>query len=174
MCDISEQRMNREDYPQLYRAADALSIKYQKRHYILLALYLGLLIVGTCLSFGDATICTNSIALVVFILSAVVYIFSKLYNPLSLWYNGRAVAESVKSMTWKWMMMASPYNYQPYGCCSRQLIQNLRELLKENKPLFTHYQDEEESDRFYTISQKMKEVRHFSSSQKLVFYTTVP
>ena len=30
MCDISEQRMNREDYPQLYRAADALSIKYQK------------------------------------------------------------------------------------------------------------------------------------------------
>ena len=73
MCDISEQRMNREDYPQLYRAADALSIKYQKRHYILLALYLGLLIVGTCLSFGDATICTNSIALVVFILSAVVY-----------------------------------------------------------------------------------------------------
>lgn len=31
MCDISEQRMNREDYPQLYRAADALSIKYQKR-----------------------------------------------------------------------------------------------------------------------------------------------
>ena len=47
MCDISEQRMNREDYPQLYRAADALSIKYQKRHYILLALYLGLLIVGT-------------------------------------------------------------------------------------------------------------------------------
>lgn len=170
MCDISEQRMNREDYPQLYRAADALSIKYQKRHYILLALYLGLLIVGTCLSFGDATICTNSIALVVFILSAVVYIFSKLYNPLSLWYNGRAVAESVKSMTWKWMMMASPYNYQPYGCCSRQLIQDLRELLKENKPLFIHYQDEEESDRFYTISQKMKEVRHFSSSQKLVFY----
>lgn len=54
--------------------------------------------------------------------------------------------------------------------CSRQLIQDLRELLKENKPLFTHYQDEEESDRFYTISQKMKEVRHFSSSQKLVFY----
>lgn len=169
MTDIGKETMKREDYPQLYRTADSLSLSYQKRHYLLLLAYLLLLIIGVVLSFVDGCTSIKITSIVVFIFSAGLYLVSKLINPVSLWYNGRAVAESVKSMTWKWMMSANPYNSQRLGTPSTDFTNDLQKLLKENCIVFLHFNNKD-TDAFYTISDKMRAVREASSIQKLEFY----
>ena len=102
-------------------------------------------------------------------LSAALYAISKICNPIDLWYNGRAVAESVKSMTWKWMMMADPYQNKNMNNESQQLLNDLHYLLQQNKSLFEHYQHEEDC-HFFTISEKMKTIRAANISEKLSYY----
>lgn len=173
MEDIAKQKMNREDYPHLYRVADSLSIKHQKRHFRLLFGYLMLLLLGATISFIAANTTLKVIAIIIFVASSGLYFISKLLNPMSLWYNGRAVAESVKTMTWKWMMCASPYQTERLANPSDPFIENLQELFKENKTLFKYYHDGNENnddDCLYCISDKMRLIRRGSSSQKLEFY----
>lgn len=160
--------MNNADYPQLYRAADNLSIQHQKEHFRLLFGYLSSLVIGSVISiFCNGTI-ANSISLLLFILSAVLFAISKILNPLDLWYNGRAVAESVKSMTWKWMMKAEPYQDMVLETASSRLKDDLRNLLYQNKALFSHYQNDDSG--FYCISEKMKVVRNSTAKDRLSFY----
>ena len=162
------ENMDRSDYPQLYRAADGLSIKYQKIYFSLLGGYLVTLIVGSIISMCVNSVVFNSISLGLFILSLAIFAVSKIWSPMNLWYNGRAVAESVKSMTWKWMMKAEPYHYEEPSTAIQKLQRDLQLLLEQNKTLFNHYQDDD--DGFYSISNKMKEVRMASTKEKLDFY----
>ena len=168
MNELENKTMNNADYPQLYRAADNLSIQHQKEHFRLLLGYLSSLVIGSVISiFCNGTI-ANSISLLLFILSAVLFASSKILNPLDLWYNGRAVAESVKSMTWKWMMKAEPYQDMVLETASSRFKDDLRNLLHQNKALFSHYQNDDSG--FYCISEKMKEVRNSTAKDRLSFY----
>ena len=167
MSSFSILFMKEEDYPQLYRAADNLSIRYQNIHYGLLFSYLLTLILGGIVSICGNCVIMDSISLGLFILSAALYAISKICNPVDLWYNGRAVAESVKSMTWKWMMMADPY--QNMNNESQKFLSDLHYLLQQNKSLFEHYQHDEDC-HFYTISEKMRAIRSANISDKLSYY----
>lgn len=168
MNKLGNKTMSRADYPQLYRAADCLSITYQKVYFGLLGGYLVTLIVGSIVSMCGNGVVANSIALGLFILSLAIFAISKIWDPIKLWYNGRAVAESVKSMTWKWMMQAEPYPYEIPGTASKNLQNDLQQLLEQNRTLFNHYQDDD--DGFYSISDKMREVRDATTREKLDFY----
>ena len=75
------------------------------------------------------TIYFFSISLGLFILSLAIFTVSKKRDPMKLWYNGRAVAESVKTMTWKWMMQAEPYHYEVPGTARKDLQDDLYQLL---------------------------------------------
>ena len=168
MNELENKTMNNADYPQLYRAADNLSIQHQKEHFRLLFGYLSSLVIGSAISiFCNGTI-ANSISLLLFILSAVLFAISKILNPLDLWYNGRAVAESVKSMTWKWMMKAEPYQDIALETAFSNFKNDLHCLLHQNKTLFSHYQNEDRG--FDCISEKMKEVRKSTAKDRLSFY----
>lgn len=168
MNDLDKETMNYIDYPQLYRAADFLSIRYRKIHFGLLAVYLLSLIVGAIISMCGNSVFANSISLGLFLLSASLYAISQISNPLDLWYNARAVAENVKSMTWKWMMMADPYSCKALKEASLDLQKDLHEMLKQNKTLFKHYQGED--NNFYSISSKMREIRSAGAIVKMEFY----
>lgn len=168
MSELNNQTMNRKDYPQLYRTADNLSIKYQKIYLGLLCGYLVSLIFGSIISMFENGVLVNSISLGLFILSATLFVISKIFDPLKLWYNGRAVAESVKSMTWKWMMAAEPYHNNILETASKEFQGDLHKLLKQNETIFSHYHDDE--GFYYSISDKMKEVRNAPTKDKLSFY----
>lgn len=168
MNDLDKETMNYIDYPQLYRVADSLSVKYQKKHFGLLAAYLLLLIVSAIIPMCGNCVLANSISLGLFLLSAALYAISQISNPLNLWYNGRAVAESVKSMTWKWMMMADPYSCKTQGTASLDLQKDLQNFLKQNNVLFKNYQEDDGNS--YSISNKMKEIRNAAAIVKMKFY----
>lgn len=171
MAEISNIKMRHSDYPALYKSADKLSLLHQKRYYRYLAGYLSLLILGAVTSFFSTTPCLKVINIIVFACSLFIYILSKILDPQELWYNGRAVAESVKTRTWRWMMRAHPYN-KPRGTVSNDFVEDLQIILKENESLFRHYcgDDKDDCESMFTISDKMREIRDLSTREKVAFY----
>ncbi|MEO1352240.1 MAG: DUF4231 domain-containing protein [Cyanobacteria bacterium J06635_15] len=45
-----------------------------------------------------------------FLVTLAILIGLRVKRPDDIWYNGRAVAESVKTRTWRWVMRAEPYS----------------------------------------------------------------
>jgi hypothetical protein len=130
--------MEKEDYPALFRSASNISAKYQKRYFCYKKLYLGLLILGTILPFLSS-LCSiiNVFSLLGFVASLIVFIIAKLDKPEQLWYNGRAVAESVKTRTWRWMMQVEPYQDIKDDIKRRNTFQeDLKQILQDNTVIF--------------------------------------
>ena len=124
------------DYPGLYQTANRTSIEAQNYYMFGIGLYLFLLIA--------ASICnvflfdSNFFAIVV----AIVFIATLFISFLLLikrydktWYNGRAVAESVKTITWRFMMHAKPYQSPNYSKAKAVFINDLRQILEQNRVL---------------------------------------
>ena len=168
---MEEIKLEYSDYPTLYKTADKLSLKHQRRYYRYLLGYLSLLMVGALTSFFSTTPCLKTINIIVFVCSLFIYILSKVLDPQELWYNGRAVAESVKTRTWRWIMKAHPYNKIRYSA-SNDFIEDLQTILNENKSLFNYYceDDRMECESMFTISDKMRQIRELSTKDKVAFY----
>lgn len=102
------------DYPALYLSADALSNEGQKLFVLLSRLELFLLIlasgVGVAISFAGVVgnrILAASVAVLLFG-ALIVRSVARSTDPSKRWFEGRAVAESVKTLAWKYMACANP------------------------------------------------------------------
>jgi hypothetical protein len=87
-----------------------------------------------------------------------------------IWYNGRAVAESVKTRAWRWMMKAEPYEgTDNTEVVSKQFIDDLKAILTQNQ----HLAGALSGRRVYRrepISDTMKKVRAMSVNDRLEVY----
>jgi hypothetical protein len=125
--------MKKEDFPALYRSASALTHESQKHFFFALKLHLVLLVVGAVLSVVN--ISTWEIAVLqafAFLgaLSCSIYLFTK--RPDRYWYAGRAVAESIKTITWRFVSRAEPFNTDDAASRS-SFHQKLRAIIDQNK-----------------------------------------
>jgi len=102
------------DFPALFLAADHASRQTQRRYSQMTAVILGGLVAGAALSglsrlFPDATpviaFATAGITSLSFMLTTIRWAL----KPEKHWYAARAVAESVRSLTWLYVMDAEPY-----------------------------------------------------------------
>lgn len=102
--------MKHESYPPLYIAADRLAVKFQERFLRILVLQgvLLLLIAGAGFLTPDRKISLVVTFLFVSFISLSAYLM--VGRPDQGWYGARAVAESVKTMTWRFMCCAPPFN----------------------------------------------------------------
>jgi hypothetical protein len=103
--------MTESDFPPLYRAADEASKRAQKFFFFALGWNLTLLVVAAIMSV--ANIPTSEFALaqmgpLVGTLGLTIYLAVK--RPQRIWYGTRALAESVKTISWRYMMRAEPFN----------------------------------------------------------------
>ncbi len=102
--------MKHEDYPGLYRAADAASVEAQASYLRSFKWHIITLITGAALAVNPEPNAIYSLINAAVFLSALgisVLIASKRYEKS--WYSARAVAESVKTATWRYMMRAEPF-----------------------------------------------------------------
>lgn len=102
--------MQHGDYPALYLAADHASNRYQS---IFLRLirgeYLALLLAATfSMSFLNGVGYYLAYAAVFFAACAILLVRT-LMKPEQSWYGSRALAESVKTLTWRYVMHATPF-----------------------------------------------------------------
>ncbi|WP_303609655.1 DUF4231 domain-containing protein [Gilvimarinus sp. 2_MG-2023] len=102
--------LEHQDYPGLYRAADSASAKAQLAYLRSFQWHIVTLITGAALAVNPVPTALYSLVNAGVFLAALgisVLIAAKRYEKS--WYSARAVAESVKTSTWRYMMRADPF-----------------------------------------------------------------
>lgn len=128
-------------FPALYRCADDAALAGQKWYLRWVTINLSLLFVGALVgSFGLTDVSSkrvaNTIAAIIFFAAVGVTILLATRRWERVWYAGRAVAESAKSLTWKFVCAADPFrSAMPHPDAVELFTTSLHELLKENKQL---------------------------------------
>jgi hypothetical protein len=131
----SRPQITDSDMPGLYQAANRASLDAQGWYYSGLISYLGLLVIASAISFASGTSPTCAMAsAVLFLVTLAILIALRIKRPDDTWYNGRAVAESVKTRAWRWMMRAEPYvDCDKLDVVSKLFINDLKAILTQNR-----------------------------------------
>jgi hypothetical protein len=85
-----------------------------------------------------------------------------------IWYNGRAVAESIKTRTWRFMMKADPFDANvPDAQSEDHFCKDLAEILRENQHLAKHLIPDPAAQPITPI---MQAIRKESVEARLEYY----
>lgn len=126
--------MRSEDFPALYRSADESSLLAQVSYLWLIRFQYGFLITAAIIAlwFGNSPNLYIAYAAVVGASSALT-IYMSVRKPEKDWYGCRALAESIKTSTWRYMMRAEPFEDAPQlSDVKRKFAVFLQEILDAN------------------------------------------
>ncbi len=161
-----------KDFPGLYQAADKASSKEQKKYFVGIGLYLILLILAALfafLSYGNLNPSAKVVSTLFFFTSLSIMIWLRVSKPDDIWYNGRAVAESVKTRAWRWMMRAEPYeDCEDVEIMRKLFVGDLKSILKQNQSLISKLGIDASIEE--PITDKMLHARKLSLSERLDIY----
>lgn len=124
--------MEDSEYPALFRGSDGASNERQRQHLAFVKAEYGLLLLAAIFSLdlfcGPAFFVLY--ALVFFALIVLLLARAHL-KPVQHWYQSRALAESVKTLSWKYMMRAAPFQGKVGSHSSRvEFSEHLTQLLR--------------------------------------------
>lgn len=133
-------RITTADFPALFTAADATSRMGQRSHLRLVRIDLELLVFGAALGVIGSLV-PSAYKVWPFVAAAIVLGATMILTSANKvlrydhdWYEGRAVAESVKAATWEFMMRVQPFD-QDDPAAEAAFITLLRRLLDTQKDL---------------------------------------
>lgn len=124
--------LTKVDYPPLFRVADIQSEAGRRTFRTLSGVELGLLVVGSAVGVVAALLSASwptsaIVASVSFIGALVTRVTLRLRQDDQAWFDGRAVAESVKTQSWRYMMRAEPFSDD--AVADRTFTSELRDIL---------------------------------------------
>jgi hypothetical protein len=158
-------RFKSEDYPCYHEDASLASMVSQRRYKRLILVILLLMAISTVLqSFPNKV--DNRIKGIILLVGFLSTVLMMIFHPDKSWYIGRAVAESIKTLSWRYMMKSQPFDQQNsddnfINRCSEILnaaIQNERFV---HKPKCKHRD---------LITPAMKEIRNLTSDEQKSVY----
>lgn len=122
-----------ETLPALYRSADRLSAESQNTYFRLIFLEYSLLIVCALMSMKPVeegwyfTLYT-----VLFVLALSSFIYRYVNKPEQVWYQARALAESIKTLAWKFSMRAAPFDEGSVAKAHSEFAERIQKVLSAN------------------------------------------
>lgn len=123
-----------EDYPALYRSADAASNEAQASLIFCHKLNIFLLAAAALMALiSTLAIIVAIISALLFLGSLATYIYMHNKNFQKTWYEARALAESIKTATWRLALSAEPFNAPSDETNISNFRKLLIELLYENR-----------------------------------------
>lgn len=127
--------MDKGNYPALYLDADKASNTAQRKYLNLVRAEYTLLFLAAVLGLQWYTSAYYDVGYaLVFVLAATMLVVRSFKKPEQTWYRCRALAESVKTSTWRYMMRADPFLDAESIQEPRAEFRNyLREILKANR-----------------------------------------
>lgn len=159
--------MTEQDFPPLYRAADLASTNAQGLFFKALFWNLTLLVVAAISSV--ANIATSWFALLQMIplmLTLGLTIFLATKQPQRTWYGMRALAESIKTVSWRYMMRAEPFNVDD-ATALIHFRQSLSAIFDANKSISSQATAISSGPQ---ITEKMQIIRSLSLEDRINFY----
>lgn len=104
--------MKHSDYPALYQSASALSQRAQSAFYRAFLSHMVLLAIASAISVINSSCPEIAVLQAMVLLGALgCALFLYLSRPDRNWYAGRAVAESIKTITWRYISKSDPFNH---------------------------------------------------------------
>jgi hypothetical protein len=156
------QPIEKQDYPALFLAADAASQTGRKHYFRLVRADLLLLLAGATLSTFAPLVGTvsgqtiRSISVALLVLGFVAKTSGRIRRFDNEWYDGRAVSESVKTLTWRFMMHVPPFDLTAREAELR-FGADLREIIRSRSGLILELGTEPTSAR--QVTPAMREMR---------------
>lgn len=169
---MTDKKLYGATLPGLYQSANHASLDGQFWYFLGLRTYLALLVAAAFVSFAwpKSTYGALSSA-ALFLITLAILIALRVKRPDEIWFNGRAVAESVKTRAWRWCMRAEPYeDTDNMEIVSRQFIGDLKSILDQNRSLTGSLPCERGIQE--PISEAMKEIRGLNVVERLALYKT--
>jgi hypothetical protein len=159
-------------YPALFRSADEASNKKQKTYLRLIGAEYAILMLASLLS--DSAFKGTTFYLLyafVFVVAIVFLLVRNLWKLQQDWYRCRALAESVKTLTWRYVMRAAPFSD---GTSLQHARAEFRNQL--NRIFDSHKAAADKIDPNWSaddqITAEMDRVRAFSLDERKEYYTT--
>ncbi|MBD8119958.1 DUF4231 domain-containing protein [Pseudomonas lutea] len=142
--------MKESDFPGIYQAADTLSGNAQAHFFTALVLNLLSLVLAAVVSVVNYPHWASAVVQAVLLAGAMASsVYLALVRPERLWYSGRAVAESIKTLVWRYVSRAEPF-HEADDVSKTLLLEKLKQVVKQNKAisdkLITHLKEKQISD----------------------------
>jgi len=145
----------------------------QRQFVLLTSVELSLMILAAIV--GAFVLSDTSIKTILAIASAVlltagicVTIISRITKPERMWYDGRAIAESVKTLAWQYMTGSGQYPITEGTKCDEIFISRLHSLLLERKTFAARLGSQYNRDQ--QITEKMRKARNLSAYERKRLY----
>src|SRR5689334_13957789 len=168
--NLAAGNMTSENYPALFRSADEASDRKQSLYLMLIRCEYLLLFVAAVIStemFESATF--YLFYAFIFVLSICLLLARAMLKPEQDWYHCRALAESVKTLTWRYVMQAQPFSSDLATSVARnEFIQHLQRTLDENRSTAEEI-DAEWSDQGQ-ITSEMQRLRSLILEERKAVY----
>jgi hypothetical protein len=156
------------DYPAIYKEADNISNKIQKNYLIILWVFLCMLVFSAFLfTYFDSILVIKIFNSVVSFAIVVLSFVFRFHNFQGIWYNARAVAESIKTVSWRYAVKAEPYNI--FDDNAKVLFLNVIKHIIDMNHEFKKYIEADFSDQ-QPIPDSMTKIRQLSFDERLVIY----
>lgn len=166
--------MNDNNYPNYFVAGDSASKKAQFWYIRLFGVDLLLMVLSAILSIYNYQ--TEESKTIVYIISGIlllgamfISIFLKVKKYEDIWYRGRALAESCKTLTWRFIMSSEYFeNNIPKEEADRRFIKRIREINNEFSDLNKILSSKQLN--LPIITNEMERVRNLSLNDKKTYY----
>ncbi len=158
------------DFPALYSSADTASAKAQRGFWRTIRAEYALLFLVACLSLGRGIFGPSLILLNLLLMILAGLFVYKVHKKLDQdWYRCRALAESVKTSTWRFAMRAHPFqDAENIDLPKAELRNLLRDILRANTHLAEKLEHSESDEALFKES--MLAARKMSLEDRLAFY----
>ncbi|SFV28866.1 DUF4231 domain-containing protein [Hyphomicrobium facile] len=160
--------MKQEDYPALFLDADAASNLYQSKFLRLIRGEYMVLFLAAVFSMNFFTDVIYGVLYAgVFFVGLLVLVSRAQTKPEQWWYRCRALAESVKTLTWRYMMRATPFEGDE-ATAKLKLRDELHKMFRENKDVAKQITNDWSGNN--QITEAMVEVRGLKRVDRMTYY----
>ena len=163
------------DLPPLHESASNASLRAQGEYTICVRISLGLLVIGTlpnAIHVEEPLLKSFfhwSIALCL-LASVIVFLVVRVRNREKIWYAARALAESTKTMSWRYMMASDPYGSRNANQADQDFLRDLHRLVSTEREVFGTL--DAASSGAMQITSSMRQVRAIDVGARLNVYIT--
>lgn len=163
--------MDDSDYPALYISSNSASINAQKHYLNCIKAYSTLIILAAGFGiYGINTDWSAILAAILFFLTIILVIFMETQKFENTWYKTRAIAESIKTSTWKFMMRAEPFeNENKIEQAKNKFTTLLRQIINEHRDIGSLIGGTHASNN--QITEFMCNIRLSNLEDRIKFYT---
>lgn len=166
--------LSNDNLPALFQAADNASYKAQKMflrsmRFDLILISVSAIIGAISFDYVETKRALAIVAAIFLLISIVLTVVVQLNKWEDAWYDGRAVAESVKTLSWRYATCAEPFLINiPISTVDSKFIDNLRALLKDKESIIGSVSGSDTQKS--AISDEMRKGRALSFQERLTQY----